>query len=145
MRTGSIHGSHRQRTIGGMVVLLSILVFCTGCVEERSMNTSECIDLSLTEPISRPDAVIIALSHPGVAETIENDSFQISVGKLSVPDAREEKLREYYVVRIERFDAAAYEPLGSLLVDVTYDGSVYKVRRMPPPESPSISGGARHL
>ncbi len=109
------------------------------------MNTSECIDLSLTEPISRPDAVIIALSHPGVAETIENDSFQISVGKLSVPDAREEKLREYYVVRIERFDAAAYEPLGSLLVDVTYDGSVYKVRRMPPPESPSISGGARHL
>lgn len=141
MHIGSTRGSREQRAIGGLVAVLSvILLCCTGCIEEQSMNLSEDVNNSPTDPISRTDAVIVALSHPGVAETIENDSFQISVGELSVQDVREERFKEYYVVHIDRFDITTHEPLEGLLVDVTYDGSVYKVRRLPPPENPSISG-----
>lgn len=135
MHTESIHGSREQRVMGGLLIILSIILFCcTGCIEEQPTNLSKSINISLIEPISRTDAVIVALSHPGVAETIENDSFQISVGKLSVPDSREERLKEYYVVHIDRFNITTHEPLESLLIDVTYDGSVYKVRRLPPQE-----------
>lgn len=134
MHTESIRGLHERRAIGGLIIILSFALFCcTGCVEERPMTLSECINNSLTEPISRPDAVIVALSHPGVAEAIENDSFQISVGTLNVPDIREQSLKKFYVVRIDRSNITTHEPLESLLVDVTYEGSVYKVRRMPPP------------
>ena len=48
-----------------------------GCIEEQSMNLSEDVNNSPTDPISRTDAVIVALSHPD-CRTIENDSFQIS-------------------------------------------------------------------
>lgn len=99
------------------------------------MNPSEYGDNSSTEPISRSDAVIIALSHPGVPEAIDNVSFQISVGELSVstlsipvPDYP----KEFYVVSIERSNISTDEPLETLLVDVTKDGRIYKIRRMPP-------------
>ncbi|MDD3621817.1 MAG: hypothetical protein PHQ81_05385 [Methanofollis sp.] len=118
-----------------IALLLVLFICCAGCVQEQPMNPSEYGDNSSTESISRSDAVIIALSHPGVPEAIDNVSFQISVGELSVstlsipvPDYP----KEFYVVSIERSNISTDEPLETLLVDVTKDGRIYKVRRMPP-------------
>lgn len=135
MHTKLIHGSGKPKTriIGGLVVILSLtFLLCAGCVGERSENLSECINNSFTTPISRADAVIVALSHPGVAEAIEQYPFYISVDTAKYPDVPEEGFKEYYIVRIERYNTTSREQLESLLVDVTSEGYVYKVRRLPP-------------
>ena len=75
-----------------LMAILSVLFLCsTGCVEEQPVNQTEYINIPLTEPISQADAVIVALSYPGVAKTVENDSFRITVEKFSASDVREGK------------------------------------------------------
>lgn len=138
MHTGSTRGLRETGALGGLLVILSCALFCcSGCVEEQPTNLSDCINNSLSTPISRTDAVIVALAHPGIAEEIENTSFNISVGTLSVPEVREGTRREFYVVRISRFNITTDEPLESIWIDVTHDGRVYKVRRMPSPSEDS--------
>lgn len=124
-----------------MIAILSVLLICcAGCVQEQPANPSECTNNSLTEPISRVDAVIIALSHPGVPEAIENVSFQISVGTLSAPTyPQEDYPGELYVVYIERFNSNTDEQLETLAVDVTMDGQVFRVRKFPPPAREDVN------
>jgi serine protease inhibitor len=123
-----------------LMVILSVLLFCcAGCIEEQPVNQTDYINIPLTEPISQADAVIVALSYPEVAKTIENDSFQIAVGKLSVSDVREGRLKEFHMVYIDRSNSTTHEPLESLQVIVTYDGNVYKIWRSFPPANSSIS------
>jgi len=55
------------------------------------VNQTEYINIPLTDPISQAGAVIVALSYPGVAKTVENDSFRITVEKFSASDVREGK------------------------------------------------------
>jgi hypothetical protein len=142
MHTESTRGSREQRRIGGLMVILSVLLFCcTGCVEEQPANQSKYVNISLTEPISQADAVIVALSHPGVAKTIENDSFRITVGKFSASDVREGRLKEYHMVYIDRFNSTTHEPLEGLQVIVTYDGDVYKIWRSFPPVNSTVTAG----
>lgn len=124
------------------MVILSVLLFCcTGCVEEQPVNQSRYINISLTEPISQEDAVLVALSYPEVAKTIENDSFRITVEKLTASDVREGMLKEYHMVYIDRFNSTTHEPLESLQVIVTYDGDVYKIWWSFPPVNSSVTAG----
>lgn len=140
MRTESIRGSREQRRIGGAVLILPVLLFCCmGCIEEQPVNQTGYINISLTEPISQADAVIVALSYPEVAKTVENDSFRITVGKFTASDVREGRLKEYHMVYVDRFNSTTHEPLESLQVIVTYDGNVYKIWRSFSPANPSIS------
>lgn len=122
-----------------MVSLSALLFCCAGCIEEQPVNQTKCINISLTEPISQADAVIVALSHPEVAKTIESDSFRIAVGKFTASDVREGRLKEYHMVYIDRFNSTTREPLEGLQVIVTYDGDVYKIWRSFPPANSSIS------
>jgi len=119
-----------------MVILSLALFCCTGCVEEQPTNLSECINNSLTEPISRTDAVIVALADPEVVAMVENYSFHISVGTGSSPEARDEALKEFYSVRIDRYDLATHVQTTSLLVAVTFDGRVDHILWEPPPRGP---------
>jgi len=122
------------------MVIISVLLFCcTGCVEEQPVNQSKYINISLTEPISQADAVIVALSYPEVAKTVENDSFRITVGKFTASDVREGRLKEYHMVYVDRFNSTTHEPLEGLQVIVTYDGDVYKIWRSFPPVNSSIA------
>ena len=128
-----------------LMAILSVLFFCsTGCVEEQPVNQTEYINIPLTEPISQADAVIVALSNPEVAKTIEIDSFRITVEKLTVSDVREGRLKEYHMVYIDRFNSTTHEPLEGLQVIVTYDGNVYKIWRSFPPVNSSIAAEAFH-
>lgn len=140
MRIGSTPGS-RERGTGRSTAILSILLICcAGCVQNQPANQSECTNNSLTEPISRTDAVIIALSHPGVPEAIENVPFQISVGTLRVSaDPREDYPGEFYAVYIERANSSTDEQLETLAVDVTMDGQVFRVRKFPPPAREGVN------
>jgi len=113
--------------IGGSAVILSLLLLCSaGCVEEQPKNLSECIGSSLTAPISRTDAVLVALSDPEIVEKVKDESysFRISVAEGSSPEAREEAFREYYLVRIDRYSLTTGEQAAGLLVTVTYDGRI---------------------
>ena len=130
-----------------LVILLLLLVCSAGCVEEQPKNLSECIGSSLTAPISRTDAVLVALSSPEVVERVEDYSFQISVKESSNPGAREDAFRDIYLVQIERYFPTTGEQAASLLVEVTYDGRIGSLFWMPsargpytkPPEN--MSGG----
>lgn len=135
--------------IGGSTVILFLLLLCsTGCVEEQPKNLSECIGSSLTAPISRTDAVLVALSDPEVVERVENYSFRISVKESSNPGACEEAFRDIYLVQIERYSPTTGEQAASLLVEVTYDGRIGSFFWMPsargpytkPPENMSAAG-----
>lgn len=116
-----------------MAILSVLFICCAGCVQEQPVNQSECTNNSLTEPISRADAVIIALSYPEVIKAIENASFKISVGTLSAPTyPQKDYPRELYVVYIERSNSSTDEQLETLAVDVTMDGQIFRVRRFSP-------------
>jgi len=69
------------------------------------VNQTEYINIPLTDPISQAGAVIVALSYPGVAKTVENDSFRITVEKFSASDVREGKHKEHHAVHIDRFNS----------------------------------------
>jgi len=120
-----------------VLVPLSLLLLCsTGCVEEQPKNLSECINSSLTAPISRTDAVLVALSSPEVIERVENYSFRISVAEGSSPEAREEAFREFHLVQIDRYSLTTSEQTTSLLVTVTYDGRVGPILWVSPARGP---------
>jgi len=131
-----------------LVILLLLLVCSAGCVEEQPKNLSECINASLTAPISRTDAVLVALSDPEVVERVEDYSFRISVKESSNPGAREEAFRDIYLVQIERYSSTTGEQAASLLVEVTHDGRIGSLFWMPsargpytkPPENMSAGG-----
>ncbi len=113
--------------IGVSTIILSLLFLCSaGCVAEQPKNLSECIASSLTAPISRTDAVLVALSDPEIVEKVrgENYSFRISVVEGSSPEAREEAFRDYYLVQIDRYSLTTGEQAAGLLVTVTYDGRI---------------------
>jgi hypothetical protein len=123
--------------IGGSAVILFLLLLCSaGCVEEQPKNLSECIGSSLTAPISRTDAVLVALSDREVTERVENYSFRISVAEGSSPEAREEAFQEYYLVRIDRYSLTTDEQAAGLLVTVTYDGRVGPILWVSPARGP---------
>lgn len=140
MRIGSTPGSRGRGTGRSTAILSILLICCAGRVQDQPANQSECLNNSLTEPISRIDAVIIALSHPGVPEAIEHVSFQISVGTLRISaDPREDYPGELYVVYIDRFNSSTDEQLETLAVDVTMDGQVYKIRTFSPPTREGVN------
>jgi len=125
--------------IGGSAVILFLLVLCSaGCVEEQPTNLSECVRSSLTAPISRTDAVLVALSDPEIVERVkgENYTFQISIAEGSSPEAREEAFREVHLVRIDRYSLTTGEQAAGLLVTVTYDGRVGPIHWMSPARGP---------
>jgi hypothetical protein len=135
-----MHGFLKIRGLLLLVLVpLSLLLVCSaGCVEEQPKNLSECIGASLTAPIPRTDAVLVARSDPDIVERVrgEDYKFRISVAEGSSPEAREEAFREVYLVQIDRYSLTTGEQAAGLLVTVTYDGHVGPTLWMPPARGP---------
>ena len=135
-----MNGFLKMRRLSLLVLVpLSLLLLCSaGCVEEQPANLSECISSSLTTPISRTDAVLVALSDPEIVEKVKDESysFRISVAEGSSPEAREEAFQEYYLVRIDRYSLTTGEQAAGLLVTVTHDGRVGPILWVSPARGP---------
>jgi hypothetical protein len=121
------------RAVGALLVFLSIALLCgSGCVEEQPANLSECISQSLTKPISRSEAIIVALADPEVPPMLENYSFDISVCQSSSLAADRETTEQFHLVRITRYELITHKQVSYLLVYVTYDGRVDDIGWEPP-------------
>jgi hypothetical protein len=137
MRTESIRGLSKNRAIGTLLVFLSVTLLCgSGCMEEQPVNLSECINRSLTKPISPSEAVIVALADPEVAGMLENYSVDISVEESTSLAADGETYERFHSVKITRYNLITHEQASYLLVDITYDGRVDGIGWEPPIHGP---------